>query len=102
MATRAYERYGRPTPPDSPDQEYMTIQETAYVMKCSVSWLYRFLRDNAHLRGRNGTRGRITTDREQRTAIHKARSAGDPRAGRSLPRQRRRTSPRSAAALAKS
>lgn len=90
MATAAYERYGRPTPPASPDQEYMTVQETAYVMKCSVSWLRRFLQDKPDLHGRNGSRGRITTNREQRAAIHEARSAGDPRTGRSMPRRRRR------------
>jgi len=89
MATRAYEQYGKPVPPTDPDQEYMTVQETAYVLHCSVSWLRRFLRDNPHLRGRNGSRGRIVTDREQRAGIHAARSAGDPRTGRTIPRQRR-------------
>lgn len=90
MATRAYELYGIPVPPADPTQEYMTVQETAYVLHCSVSWLRRFLRDNPHLHGRNGNRGRIVTDREQRTGIHAARSAGDPRRGRTVPRQRRR------------
>ncbi|MFD4968875.1 DNA-binding protein [Streptomyces sp. NPDC058424] len=90
MATRAYERYGVPIPPENPKQEFMTVQETAYVLKCSVSWLRRFLRKNPCLCGRNGNRGRIVTDREQRTAIHAARSAGDPRTGRAMPRQRRR------------
>ncbi|MFJ5151451.1 DNA-binding protein [Streptomyces sp. NPDC088353] len=90
MATRAYELYGVPIPPEDPEQEFMTVQETAYVLKCSVSWLRRFLRKSPHLCGRNGNRGRIVTDREQRAAIHAARSAGDPRTGRSMPRQRRR------------
>lgn len=72
----------------------MTVQETAYVLKCSVSWLRRFLRDNRHLHGRNGSRGRIVTNREQRTAIHEARNAGDPRTGRTVPRQRRRPATR--------
>ncbi|MFI1165561.1 DNA-binding protein [Streptomyces sp. NPDC020801] len=90
MATIKYERYGVPVPPEDPDQDVMTVQETAYVLKCSVSWLRRFLRDKPHLHGRNGMRGRITTNREQRIAIHAARSLGDPRTGRTMPRQRRR------------
>lgn len=100
MATKAYELYGIPVPPQDPEQEYMTVQETAHVLKCSVSWLRRFLRDNKHLCGRNGARGRITTNREQRAGIHAARSAGDPRAGRTLPRQRRRPAGRKPASAA--
>lgn len=88
MATKAYELYGKPVPPQDPSQDVMTVQETAYVLRCSVSWLRRFLKDKAHLHGRNGERGRITTSREQRVAIHQARSAGDPRAGRAIPRRR--------------
>jgi hypothetical protein len=100
MATQAYERYGVPIPPQDPDQEYMTVQETAYVLHCSVSWLRRFLRDHRHLHGRNGKGGRIVTNREQRAAIHEARNAGDPRVGRSIPRQRRRPAARKSPALA--
>lgn len=100
MATKAYELYGKPVPPADPDQEYMTVQETAFVMKVSVSHLRRFLRDNPHLCGRNGNRGRITTSREQRARIHEARSAGDPRTGRSMPRRRRATTPRKPAPAA--
>lgn len=88
MATKAYELYGIPIPPEDPDQEFMTVQETAYVLRCSVSWLRRFLKDKPHLHGRNGKRGRITTNREQRAAIHDARSAGDPRQGRTQHRRR--------------
>lgn len=91
MATKAYELYGVPIPPEDPNQEYMTVQETAYVMHCSVSWLRRFLRQHPDLCARNGGPGRkIITNREQRAAIHEARSGGDPRTGRSMPRQRRR------------
>lgn len=90
MATRAYEKYGVPTAPADPDQEYMTVQETAYVLKCSVSWLRRLLVTRPELCGRNGERGRIVTDRVQRSGIHEARSAGDPRTGRSRPTRRRR------------
>lgn len=89
MATRAYEKYGIPIPPADPEQEYMTVQESAYVLNCSVSWLRRFLLARPELCGRNGERGRIVTDRVQRTGIHEARSAGDPRTGKSRPRRRR-------------
>src|SRR5690606_39333185 len=72
-------KYHQPQPPADPNQEYMTVQETAYVLKASMSWLRQLLRENPHLCGRNGARGRIVTDREQRAAIHAVRSAGDPR-----------------------
>ncbi|GHB29093.1 hypothetical protein GCM10010306_022020 [Streptomyces umbrinus] len=88
MATEAYERYGVPTAPEDAAQEYMTVQETAYVLKCSVSWLRRFLGNHSTLCGRNGHGGRIITNREQRAAIHATRSAGDPRKGRPVPRRR--------------
>lgn len=100
MASAKYETYGVAVPPEDPDQEFMTVQETAYVMKCSVSWLRRFLANRPDLHGRNGNRGRIITDREQRAAIHEARSGGDPRTGRTVPRQRRRPARKSASAAA--
>ena len=81
-------RYHQPQPPADPHQEYMTVQETAFVLKCGMKWLRELLRANPHLCGRNGQRGRIVTDREQRAAIHAIRSGGDPRTGRPLPRRR--------------
>jgi hypothetical protein len=87
MATKAYELYGVPIPPQDPEQEYMTVQETAHVLNCSVSWLRRFLKDNRHLHSYMGRR--IVTDREDRAGIKEARRAGDPRKGRTIPRQRR-------------
>jgi hypothetical protein len=36
LPSEKYLRYGRPTPPADPNQEYMSVQETAYVMQCSV------------------------------------------------------------------
>lgn len=89
MATAKYETYGVPVPPADPDQEYMTVQETAHVLSCSVSWLRKFLKDNRHLHGYSGRR--IVTNREDRAAIYEARRAGDPRTGRTVPRQRRRS-----------
>jgi hypothetical protein len=98
MATKAYELYGVPIPPEDPEQEYMTVQETAYVMKCSVSWLRRFLASNRHLHGYSGRR--IVTDRQDRAAIYEAWRAGDPRKGRSIPRQRRQPARKPARAAA--
>lgn len=98
MATKAYELYGVPIPPQDPEQEYMTVQETAYILNCSVSWLRRFLKANRHLHGYSGRR--IITNRDDRAAIYEALRAGDPRKGRSLPRQRRRPSARTRATAA--
>lgn len=100
MASAKYETYGVAVPPADPNQEFMTVQETAHVLRCSVSWLRRFLAKHPDLHGRNGNRGRIITDREQRTAIHEARSGGDPRTGRTIPRQRRRATAKKTPALA--
>jgi len=88
MATKAYELYGIAVPPQDPEQEFMTVQETAHVLNCSVSWLRRFLRDNRHLHSYSGRR--IVTDRKDRAAIYEVRRAGDPRQGRTVPRQGRR------------
>lgn len=87
MATKAYELYGIPVPPQDPAQEFMTVQETAYVLNCSVSWLRRFLAAHRHLHSYSGRR--IVTNREDRTAIYEAQRGGDPRTGRTIPRQRR-------------
>ncbi|MCZ4509910.1 DNA-binding protein [Streptomyces sp. ActVer] len=92
MASKAYEQYGVPLPPEDPTQDYMTVQETAYVLNCSVSWLRRFLKDNRHLHSYSGRR--IVTDRQDRAAIYETRRAGDPRQGRTIPRQRRQPAAR--------
>lgn len=36
--------YHQPTKPDDPNAEYLTVQETAWVMKCSVNTIRRKLR----------------------------------------------------------
>ncbi|MFD0052976.1 DNA-binding protein [Streptomyces sp. NPDC127168] len=95
-------KYHQPTPPADPQQEYMTVQETAFVLGASTSWLRRLLKAHPELCGRNGGPGRkIMTNREQRAEIHAVRSAGDPRQGRTIPRQRRRPAPARRPALAK-
>lgn len=98
MATKAYELYGVPIPPQDPNQEYMTVQETAYVLNCSVSWLRRFLAANRELHSYQGRR--IVTNRADRASIYEARRASDPRTGRTVPRQRRRSAAKPARAAA--
>lgn len=91
MASNDYERYGLPVPPEDPDQEFMTVQETAHVLRCSVSWLRRFLAKNRNLHSYHGRR--IVTDRGDRAAIKEAT-----RAGVSTPSRRRSSRPRRTAA----
>lgn len=67
-----YLRYGRPIPPADPNQEYMTVQETAAVLKCSVTWLRGFLKDHPKLSSRQGRR--IVTDRAARASIYRLRT----------------------------
>lgn len=73
MASKAYELYGVPVPPSDPNQDVMTVQETAFVMKCSVSWLRRFLKENRDLHGYSGRR--IVTNRQDRAHIYEAMRA---------------------------
>ncbi|MDP9953081.1 MULTISPECIES: helix-turn-helix domain-containing protein [Streptomyces] len=69
-----YEKYGRPIPPADPNQEYMTVQETAHVLSVSVSWLRRFLKEHPKMHSRLGRR--IVTDRADRAAIYGAKRLG--------------------------
>lgn len=74
-----YEKYGRPVPPADVNQEFMTVQETACVLGCSVQTVRRRLADL----GIKSTPGnRIITSRDDRLAIHEA--------GRATPMRRRR------------
>lgn len=67
-----YEKYGRPQAPADLNQEYMTVQETAFVLNCSVTWMRGFLKDHSKLRSKQGRR--IVTDRAARAAIYRART----------------------------
>jgi len=69
MPSDQYEKYGRPQPPASLDQEYMTVQETAYVLGCGVKWLRKFLKEHPKLQARSGRR--IITDRAARAQIYR-------------------------------
>lgn len=67
-----YLRYGRPIPPADTRQEYMTVQETAHTLNCSVTWLRGFLKDHPKLSSRQGRR--IVTDSAARAAIYRLRT----------------------------
>lgn len=82
MPTQAYEKYGVPTAPADPDAEYMTIQETAFVMKMSVSHARR-LANKTGLYSRIGRR--LVTSKADRQGLYEARHAG----GRRMARPRR-------------
>jgi hypothetical protein len=85
VPSEKYLRYHRPIPPADPNQEYMTVQETAYVLKCGVTWLRGFLKENPKLRALSGRS--IITDRAARAAIYRART-GAPKPAHRVPRQR--------------
>lgn len=40
-----YAKYGRPVQPEDLDAEFMTVQETAYVLKCSVPTVRRRIKE---------------------------------------------------------
>lgn len=65
MATK-YERYQVPVQPADPDAEYLTVQETAFVFRCSVDTIRRRCKQL----GLGSTPGaRILLDRDERRAI---------------------------------
>lgn len=84
MPTEAYEKYGVPTAPENPDAEYMTIQETAFVLKMSVSHARRLARKTG-LYSRTGRR--LVTNKRDREGLYEATHAG----GRPIRRPRRAT-----------
>lgn len=88
MAGEKYEKYGRPEAPANLDAEYMTIQETAYVLKCSVSHARRLVNETG-LCSRMGRR--IVTSRADRTGLYEANHAGGRVPRRASRRPARRT-----------
>lgn len=67
MPSEKYLRYGLPTPPDDPNQEYMSVQETAHVLGCSVGTVRR--RINAlGIKSKPGRR--VVTSKRDRQRIH--------------------------------
>ncbi|MFJ7417928.1 hypothetical protein ACIQXD_04865 [Streptomyces uncialis] len=59
-----YERYGRPLPPKDPNADVLNVQESAYVLRCSVSYLRRWLNANPKLKAKSGRR--VVTNRRVR------------------------------------
>lgn len=78
-----YEKYGRPVPPADPNQEFMTVQETAWVLNCSVTTARRRLKELG-IKSKPGNR--IVTSKADRLDVHNA--------GRVEPQQARRGRPR--------
>lgn len=62
------QKYWTPVPPADPDADYMTVQETAYVMKCSVSHLRRGMAAGKFPHSRHGRR--LVTSKADRAYIH--------------------------------
>ncbi|MEU1787032.1 DNA-binding protein [Streptomyces sparsogenes] len=85
-----YEMYGKPKPPTDPNAEYMTLQETAYVLKCSPKTITRLL-DELDLKSKPG-RG-IVTDSATRRALYEHRIQGPKRIRRPARRARRTIAP---------
>lgn len=69
MTGSKYELYGRPQEPADVNQEFMTVQETAWVLDCSVPTVRRRLK----ALGITASVGRrIKTSKQDRLAIHNA------------------------------
>ncbi|MET9517492.1 hypothetical protein [Streptomyces sp. NPDC002994] len=64
-----YAKYGVAVPPADPNADVMTVQESAFVLKCSVSHLRRVLKDNPKLRSRSGRR--VVMNRAARDAYYR-------------------------------
>lgn len=78
MPNDKYERYERPLPPADPHQEFMTLQETAYVLNCGIRTVRRRLKQL----GLNSKPGaRVMTSKQDRLDLHDA--------ARLVPQQRR-------------
>jgi hypothetical protein len=78
-------QYARPAKPEDPNAEYLTVQETAWVFKCSVKTIRR-LRKELGLGSQLGKR--IMIDRDERRAMFDARRTGG--TPTRIPGQRRR------------
>jgi len=64
-----YLRYGRPIRPADVNQEFMTVQETAFVLGCSVDTIHARLNE-LKLKSKIGRR--VMTSKADRVRIHAA------------------------------
>ena len=69
MPSDKYLRYGRPTPPADVNQEFMTVQETAFVLGCSVDTIRARIKE---LRLASKPGRRVMTSKSDRLRIHAA------------------------------
>lgn len=69
MPSEKYLRYGRPTPPADVNQEFMTVQETAFVLGCSVDTI-RARTKELKITSKPGRR--VMTSKADRLRIHAA------------------------------
>jgi hypothetical protein len=83
MATK-YERYGTPVQPVDPDAEYLSVQETAWVFRCSVPTIRRRCKQ---LELGSTIGARLMLDRDERRAIFNYTRRGP---ATRVPAQRRR------------
>jgi hypothetical protein len=79
-----YEKYHLPVKPEDPNAEYLTMQETAAVFRCSVRTIQRRVQEMG-LGSRVGLRKMLS--REDRTAMYELRRDGTPKR---VPAQHRR------------
>lgn len=80
--------WATPQEPVDPDAEYLTIQETAFVFRCSVRTIRRYVNVDGAPHSRLGRR--IVFSRADRQALYELRRSGS--APRRVPAQRRRRS----------
>ncbi|MFG3476407.1 DNA-binding protein [Streptomyces sp. NPDC047980] len=69
MPGAKYEMYGRAVPPTDPNADVMSVQESAFVLKCSVSHLRKWLAQNPKLRTYSGRR--LVTNRRVRETYYR-------------------------------
>ncbi|WP_327160479.1 DNA-binding protein [Streptomyces zaomyceticus] len=62
-----YRKYEMPQEPKDPNAEFLTVQETAFVLHCSVKTVHRRL-DALGIKSKPGKR--VITTKAQRQALH--------------------------------
>ncbi|MBI0296770.1 helix-turn-helix domain-containing protein [Streptomyces sp. PRKS01-29] len=91
MPGSKYDEYGKPKTPTDPNAEYMTLQETADVLKCSPKTVTRLL-DELGLKSKLGKR--IVIDSATRRALYEHRRQGPKPIRRTARRSRKTAAPK--------